>query len=190
MFLGYTELSPLAIIGDWSICRGPGWLLGLMGALFGPILPCMAPCCPGPDAPRGGAEAEPTQPSCCCMPGRGPPGAISPRGANTHGEMRNSEKCLRTDLSGCPWSPWCNGAIWGEKAIYVVLGDVWGLLICGSDRNFVPVWVTKYFLSQEVSHCAMTWYVTGWERHTEREKGLSSEFGKQQQVLTKTCKRM
>lgn len=83
VFIGYTEFSPFAINGDWSICRGPGWLLGLMGALLGPILPCMAPCCPGPDDPRGGAEAEPTQPSCCCMPGLGPPGAISPRGAKT-----------------------------------------------------------------------------------------------------------
>lgn len=103
-FYRYTEFSPFAINGDWSICRGPGWLLGLIGAPFGPILPCMAPCCPGPDAPRGGAEAEPTQPSCCCMPGLGPPGAISPRRAKTDKEMRNCEKCLSTDLAEilCP----------------------------------------------------------------------------------------
>ena len=87
------ELSPLAIIGDWSIGRGPGWLLGLMGAPLGPILPCIAPCCPGPVAPRGGAEAEPTQPSCCCMAGRGPPGAISPRRKK---EETNKQKHTRT----------------------------------------------------------------------------------------------
>lgn len=71
-----TVYSPIAIIGDWSICLGPGWLLGLMGALLGPTLPCMGVCCPGPGA-------EPPQPSCCCSPGRGPPGAMSPTRTNT-----------------------------------------------------------------------------------------------------------
>lgn len=100
-FFWYTALLPLGIIGDCIICRGPGWLLGLMGVPLGPVLPCMAFWWPGPGAPIGGAEAGPTQPSCCCMPGRGPLGAISAGGTHTN------EKNLRTDFSRCPLPPWC-----------------------------------------------------------------------------------
>lgn len=62
-----------------------------MGAVFAPILPGMTPCCVGPDCPRGGAEAEPPQPSCscCCIPGRGPPAAIIPREAHKRTQTRD-----------------------------------------------------------------------------------------------------
>ena len=152
-------LSPLVIIGDWSICRGPGWLFGLMGAPFGPILPCMAPCCTGPDAPRGGAEAEATQPSCCCMPGRGPPGAMSPRGANTHRdkkwEMPQDRVQWVFSVTRMQYQGKSNQSI-AEGCLKTANMWEWR-----QEKNVLPVWLTDCFLSQEVSHCAIGWYIIG-----------------------------
>lgn len=129
--LSWSLLSPLAIIGDWSIGRGPGWLLGLIGAVPGTILPCMAPCCPGADAPIGGAEAELVQPSCCCcMPGRGPTGAISPGGSNDT-ETGSCEKTGWTDFWEFPLHPCCAGE--------------WEIFQCkpGSCLRTIDMWETQ-----------------------------------------------